>query len=75
MAYLVYQVTLKCFGVEVGLDAFDLSLHSLRKGGCTYLTTCGATVVEIMITGDWILETAHAYLKKTTNYIYASWPT
>ena len=44
---------LKYFGEKVGLDPSNLSLHSLRREGCTYLAMCGATLEEIKTKGDW----------------------
>ena len=63
LTYPIYQRTLKMFADRAGLDPADLSSHSLRRGGCTFLAMCGATVEELKARGDWASETVYVYLK------------
>lgn len=63
MLYTIYQATLKLFSSEAGLDPVTISSHSLRRGGCTYLSLCGATLEELRTRGDWSSDTVFLYLK------------
>ena len=63
MRYNTYQGTLKHFSAEAGLDPDTISSHSLRRGGCTYLSLCGATLEELRTRGDWSSDTVFLYLK------------
>ena len=61
--YPTYQATLKIFAAKAGLDPTAISSHSLRRGGCTYLSMCGATIEELKVRGDWASDTIFTYLK------------
>ena len=61
--YDTYQKMLNYFGGKVGIDTSELSSHSLRWGGCTYLAMCGASLEEIKTTGDWASDVVFTYLK------------
>lgn len=63
LPYLVYQDTLKAFAGRAGLDPSSVSSHSLRRGGCTYLSMCGASLEELRVRGDWASDTVFTYLK------------
>ena len=63
LPYGVYQSTLKLFAERSGLDPDSISSHSLRRGGCTYLSMCGASLEELKTRGDWTSDTVFAYLK------------
>ncbi len=63
LTYRIYQDTLKCFAEEAGLDPLLVSSHSLRRGGCTYLAMCGASLEELRVRGDWSSEAIFAYLQ------------
>jgi len=63
MTYEFYQATLKWFCGLAGLDPAKYSSHSLRRGGCTYLSMCGASIEELRSRGDWVSETVFSYLK------------
>ena len=54
---------LKHFCSAVCLDPSDYSSHSLRRGGCTFLSLCGATLEELRVRGDWSSDTIFAYLQ------------
>ena len=56
LSYRVYQETLKLFANITGLGSEDFTSHSLRKGGCTYLAMCGASIKEIKTKGDWATD-------------------
>ena len=63
LPYPTYQATLKIFAAKAGLDPSVISSHSLRRGGCTYLSMCGATIEELKVRGDWASDTIFTYLK------------
>ena len=63
MSYNVYESTLKLFSEAAGYDPAEISSHSLRRGGCTYLSMCGATLEELKARGDWSSDTVFAYLR------------
>ena len=63
LSYRVYQETLKLFANIAGLGGEDFTPHSLRRGGCTYLTMCGISIEEIKARGDWATKTVYDYLK------------
>ena len=63
MSYPVYQDTLRLFAGQAGLDPSSVSSHSLRRGGCTYLSLCGASIEELRTRGDWCTDTVFTYLK------------
>ena len=60
--YSNFQDTLRLFANKAGLDACQFSSHSLRRGGCTFLSMCGASIEEIKIRGDWASDTVYKYL-------------
>ena len=62
LTYREYQDMLRIFAGQAGLGGGDFTSHSLRRGGCTYLAMCGATIEEIKCRGDWASETVYAYL-------------
>ena len=41
LTYFLYQKMLKLFGGKAGYDPNLLSSHSLKRGGCTFLSLCG----------------------------------
>ena len=47
LTYYLYQKMFKLFGERAGYDPALLSSHSLRRGGCTFLSTYGASLEEI----------------------------
>ena len=51
------------FAGRAGLDPSTVSSHSLRRGGCTYLSLCGASIEELRTRGDWCTDTVFTYLK------------
>lgn len=63
LPYPTYQSTLKIFARRAGLDPDTISSHSLRRGGCTYLSMCGASIEELRVRGDWATDTVFTYLK------------
>ena len=63
LTYGIYQSSLKRFGGLAGLDVQQLSSHSLRRGGCTYLSLSGATLEEIRARGDWTSNAVFLYLQ------------
>lgn len=63
LPYKVYQTTLKLLAGKAGLDPSSVSSHSLRRGGCTFLSLCGATIEELRTRGDWATDTVFTYLK------------
>lgn len=63
LRYSIYQGMLKYFCGLAGLDPADYSSHSLRRGGCTFLSMCGATLEELRVRGDWASDTIFAYLQ------------
>lgn len=63
LTYQLYQSTLKLFSKRAGLDPDSVSSHSLRRGGCTFLSMCGATLEELRSRGDWSTDTVFTYLK------------
>ena len=67
MTYKIYQSTLKYFGGKAGLDTEQLSSHSLRRGGCTYLASMGVPLEEIRVRGDWASDAVFRYLKTPLN--------
>lgn len=63
LSYANYQGMLKLFANKAGIDPELVSSHSLRRGGCTYLASCGATLEEIKHRGDWVSDAVFTYLK------------
>ena len=63
MTYRVYQETLRIFANIAGLGGEDFSSHSLRRGGCTYLAMCGASIEELKTRGDWVSDAVFQYLR------------
>ena len=63
MTYNIYESTLKLFSEAAGYDPSEISSHSLRRGGCTYLSMCGVTLEELKARGDWASDTVFAYLR------------
>lgn len=63
LTYAIYQDSLRLFAARAGLDPSSISSHSLRRGGCTYLAMCGATMEELRTRGDWKSDTVFTYLK------------
>ena len=63
LPYAVYQASLKVFAGKAGIDPEAVSSHSLRRGGCTYLSMCGATLEELRTRGDWSSDTVFTYIK------------
>ena len=63
MTYGTYQEMLKRFAAKAGLDPANLSSHSLRRGGCTFLAMCGVMVEELKVRGDWASDTVYVNLK------------
>ena len=54
---------LKLFGAKAGYDPDLLSSHSLRRGGCTFLSVYGATLEELRTCGDWSRDAVFEYIK------------
>lgn len=63
LTYKLYQEMLKLFANKAGLGHVDFTSHSLRRGGCTYLSMAGASIEEIKVRGDWASDTVYRYLK------------
>ena len=63
LTYKMYQEMLRIFSVRAGYGEMDITSHSLRRGGCTFLAMCGASIEEIKARGDWASETVYKYLK------------
>lgn len=63
LPYSYYQATLKLFAEKAGLDPDQVSSHSLRRGGCTFLSMTGASLEELRARGDWSTDTVFTYLK------------
>ena len=63
LPYGWYQTTLRIFAEKAGLDPSSVSSHSLRRGGCTYLSLCRVTIEELQTRGDWATDTVFTYLK------------
>ena len=47
LTYHIFQSMLKLFGSKAGYDPDLPSSHSLRRGGCTFLSLCGATLEQL----------------------------
>ena len=54
---------LKLFGENAGYDPDLLSSHSLRRGGCTFLSLSGVTLKELRSSGDWMSDAIFEYTK------------
>ena len=65
--YKAYQATLRIFAEKAGMDPASVSSHSLRRGGCTFLSLCGVMIEELRTRGDWCTDwctdTVFTYLK------------
>ena len=44
------------------MDPASVSSHSLRRGDCTFLSLCRATIEELRTRGDWCTDTVFTYL-------------
>ena len=63
LTYGMYQDVLRIFAAKAGFGELDFTSHSLRRGGCTFLSMCGASIEEIKARGDWASETVYTYLR------------
>ena len=63
LTYPIYQSTLKHFCEQIGLDKSDFSSHSLRRGGCSFLASQGASISELKTRGDWRSDCVYEYIK------------
>ena len=63
--YSTFTCRLKVLLKKAGLDADLFSGHSFRRGGATFLHSCGGTALMIQASGDWSSQCF-------TRYIYLS---
>ena len=63
LSYSLYQRLLKHFGGKAGINPEELSSHSMRRGGCTFLAICGASLEEMRTRGDWVSDSIFQYIK------------
>ena len=63
LSYASFQSTLKYFCAKIGLDPVDFSSHSLRRGGCTFLASQGASIQELKARGDWKSDCVYQYIQ------------
>lgn len=52
---------------DIGLDTNEYGTHSLRRGGATWLMTCGVPLHTIKSIGDWKSDCVQKYLKPNLN--------
>ena len=62
MTYGVFQQGLKAIARAARVSVENLSSHSLRRGGATYLAALGVPLEEIKKRGDWASWTVLLYL-------------
>ena len=62
MPYPFYLGCVKLLSTGAGILP-NVTTHSLRRGGATYLRMCGATLAEIKERGDWRSDAVFEYLK------------
>ena len=63
LPYASFQSTIKFFCAEIGLNPSDFSSHSLRRGGCTFLASQGASIQELKARGDWKSDCVYQYIQ------------
>jgi hypothetical protein len=52
---------------KIGLPVKDFGTHSLRRGGATWLMSCGVPLHTIKSIGDWQSDCVQRYLKPSIN--------
>ena len=62
ITYSTFTTRLKSLLTRVGYDASLYSGHSFRRGGATFLHSCGGTALMVQATGDWSSQCFTRYL-------------
>ena len=60
--YSTFTTRLKSLLTKAGYDAALYSGHSFRRGGATFLHSCGGTALMVQATGDWSSQCFTRYL-------------
>lgn len=62
ISYTTFTTRLKTLLTRAGYDAAIYSGHSFRRGGATFLHSCGGTALMVQATGDWSSQCFTRYL-------------
>ena len=62
VSYRTFTARLKSLLAQAGLSPEKYSGHSLRRGGATFLHSCGASHLQIQACGDWASAVFTRYL-------------
>ena len=62
VTYRSFTARLKLLLSKAGLSPDKFSGHSLRRGGATFLYSCGASILQIQACGDWQSSVFTRYL-------------
>ena len=62
VSYKIFTTKLKSLLSKAGLSPDQYSGHSLRRGGATFLYSCGASILQIQACGDWQSNVFTRYL-------------
>ena len=62
ISYTTFTTRLKTLLTKAGYDASMYSGHSFRRGGATFLHSCGGTALMVQATGDWSSQCFTRYL-------------
>ena len=66
ITYEKFTQRLKTLLVKAGYQASSYSGHSFRRGGATFLHTCGGTALMVQASGDWSSSCFTRYLFLST---------
>ena len=72
VSYTSFTQRLKNLLVRAGYDADAYSGHSFRRGGATFLYSCGGTALQVQASGDWSSSCFTRYLFLTTQQRWSS---
>ena len=62
VTYSTFTTRLKALLTKAGYDAALYSGHSFRRGGATFLHSCGGSALMVQATGDWASQCFTRYL-------------
>ena len=72
VTYSKFTQRLKCLLVKAGYQADSYSGHSFRRGGASFLHSCGGTALQVQASGDWTSNCFTRYLFLSTEQRWSS---
>ena len=67
LTYSYFNTRLKLLSISIGLPISNVSTHSLRHGGATFLKKLGLSTLDIMKKANWRSNVVYKYLHDTKN--------